>query len=138
MNSIEFFGIVFRSEQHLHWFFLTLIVFAVVVILLAVFYVIASSAEMEYQGKWMQFSVELCFAFCFSSLFTTTAAILIAAANFLRHMPVNGPVWSLDCIWFNALVAMIYFCLGKFLQRRLPRSSLYQDSHGKYKQQRTG
>lgn len=43
----------------------------------------------------------------------TLLAMLVALINMSAGTPVNGEVFSVDCIWFNGIMCLIYFVLWK-------------------------
>jgi hypothetical protein len=90
MMEIKLFFINFKSESHLLWFFLTIFVL-LVTLLLKLF-----------------FNKSL---FDFLALFHAVNSIMAATYICVRE---DRNVYSVDCIWFNGLASLIYFSLLHF------------------------
>ena len=90
----EFLGIVFRSELHMMWFELTVGVLVLATIILCGFLFFKS----------YEFPI-----FIFGSLGVAFLCVSITSVGMTRFGTVNGENWSVDCIWYNALLSVIYF-----------------------------
>lgn len=94
MGTIEFLGITFRSAQHLEWFILTLVTLGANIYFIAVCWV---------SGKRYTMPLAFCAISGGFSLFYSILAAIITDFG-----AVSGPIWSGDCIWYNALLSVIY------------------------------
>ncbi len=114
MELVEFWGLTFRSASHMHWFQLSVggfIVSNVWFLLRCIF---------PREQKIFSFFIPW---FC---LFWWHVVTSVSAIAITKFGTVNGPRYSVDCIWFNALAAGIYFVLfyfiGRLLKRGLPKN----------------
>jgi len=115
MGTIEFLGIAFRSAQHLEWFVFTLITFGANICFIAVCWA---------SGKRFKAPCAFCGVLGGLSFFYSILAAIITDFG-----AASGPVWSGDCIWYNALLAVIYVLgaalCGYLEKRRLRRFETY-------------
>ena len=112
----EHFGVVFRSTSHYGWFLLSAFCFVAIVAwnVLGVFYL-----------AWRKrlndgYPAVLAFPSIFMTLFHVSTSL--GAVIFTRFGQINGPIYSVDCIWFNLLMAVLYLFMfwvtNKVLQNR--------------------
>jgi|SRR3989338_1155570 len=94
MEPVEFFGIIFRSADHMAWFITTMSVLAISFALFIVF-----MREKMYLGPVVVWGL-------LGSLSSLTS---LGAISKTKWGTINGPVWSADCIWYNGTLAGIYF-----------------------------
>lgn len=105
MSSPKFLGITFRSANHMYWFRLNIIMLGACIII---------SAILVFLKVW-SLAIPILIAFGTTSALTAITAIIVT-----RFGKENGPYYSKDCIWFNGLLAGIYFagmCLVLFLEK---------------------
>lgn len=103
MEAVEFLGISFRSEQHLGWF-----VFSMLIFFISTATVFISRVN---DGRFKLFLV----------LFLYHCLVSFIAIIITNFGAINSKSVSVDCIWFNGLMAVLYlflFSLKKFLQKR--------------------
>lgn len=93
MEAVELFGITFRSEHHLHWFIMTMMLFGASLLCAAI-----CMWRKLYMGP---------FAIWGSLSFISFSTFMSAIVETKLGM-VNGPVWSVDCIWYNGLLTALY------------------------------
>lgn len=99
MEEIKFSGIKFRSYSHLSWFLLSLLAF----LISWLWYMVTENSLPHYSRMlW------LCFLLFHSG--TAIGAIISVLTNCIKRLPVNGIIYSIDCIWFNGLLSIVY-CL---------------------------
>ncbi len=106
MHPVEFLGIVFRSPQHLGWFTMSMTVFAAMVGVLILCRILRTGpAEtlLVYAGGML----------CGHTL------VALSAVIHTRFGELNGPVYSVDCIWFNTAMALAYAAMHR-LGGRIP------------------
>lgn len=94
-ESVEWLDIVFRSPDHLIWFKMSLILFAGGFIAFLINF-------WKPRSSWHKLPGSLAF-------FHLTASFL--AIIHTQGGTINGPVYSVDCIWFNALMGAIHTVL---------------------------
>jgi len=94
----EFLGIVFRSQSHLGWFQFSMAVFGIGMITFGMVLLGCNSIRSMTRGF-----------FPFMRIFHFTASIL--AVFMTRFGTMNGPIYSVNCIWFNFLMGTIYCTL---------------------------
>ncbi|MBI1957046.1 MAG: hypothetical protein HYS44_01130 [Candidatus Niyogibacteria bacterium] len=99
MEPIKLFGIVFRSSSHMLWFIMTMVLLGESTVVS----VICVRIKL-YIGP----------AILFSFLGILSLTISIAAVGVTEWGTINGPKWSADCIWYNALLAGLYFSAAAF------------------------
>lgn len=105
MEAVEFCGITFRSALHLHHFIRMIIVLGA-----SIAWLFLAIYRRHYEESVAGFVAWLCF-FGVLSFVASMKAISITKWGVL-----NGPMWSVDCIWFNALLGTIYFsCAGMYI-----------------------
>ena len=97
METVDFWEITFRSAQHLGWFIKTLVVFTVTV---GWFFV---------NSIFIRKSITPSLSWLLMVLVHIVASLVSVVAT--RFGTVNGSEYSVDCIWFNALVALVYLIL---------------------------
>lgn len=98
MEAVALFGITFRSGYHLSWFLITMTLFGASVV---------CSVICLWQ-RCYSWPIEIWFFLGIMSLGTSLSAITVT-----HFGVINGPIWSMDCIWYNGLLAGIYFsCAG--------------------------
>lgn len=111
METIEFWGIGFRSAIHLGWFQGTLIIFTATVV-----WFLANSIFLR---KSITPSVS-CVSWKFMALFHIIVSF--QAIVFTKGGMDNSATSSVDCIWFNALVSFVYLVLwwsiSKFFKKK--------------------
>ncbi len=95
MDPVEFLGITFRNDDHMGWFIITMTILISTFIIGAVSIMWAKNYEAP-RMMWL--------AFGWFSALTSLDAVFET-----RFGTVNGYVYSVDCIWYNALLAGIYF-----------------------------
>lgn len=94
INPVEFLGITFRSANHLWRFLLTAFV-----LVMATAVGIAMIIEKSFYAAAVFWSLLGC-------IFILVSVDAIQKTNWGA---VNGSVYSVDCIWYNALLAGICF-----------------------------
>ncbi|MDA2935975.1 hypothetical protein MYX06_02050 [Patescibacteria group bacterium AH-259-L05] len=106
MDSVVFWGIEFRSVTHMEWFQTSIEFFVTTILLFMLMGILVKIGQAEPELLFIPvvFWVVLIF---FHGLASFAAYIITKGGA------INGPAWSVDCIWFNALVAGVYivFCL---------------------------
>ncbi|KKR36716.1 MAG: hypothetical protein UW46_C0007G0022 [Candidatus Yanofskybacteria bacterium GW2011_GWF1_44_227] len=99
METTIFLGITFRSASHLIWF-----VQSMVILLVSMIYyarkIFTSSREIE------SFSGPTFYLTAFHGI------TILQAIVHTRLGRINGPIYSVDCIWFNSLMVLVYLSLG--------------------------
>lgn len=94
MEAVEFLGITFRSSYHMQWFVMTMIIFG---------------------ASWVLFGICLvckCYGapvIIWGILGIMSLSASMGAITKTKWGTVNGPVYSVDCIWYNGLLMVIYF-----------------------------
>jgi hypothetical protein len=105
MGSVELWGISFRSVSHMHWFILsTGLLVGHVIIQLAVRFLRPGDGP-----------------FNPTPVLSLHGIVIISAVIKTHFGTVNGPAYSVDCIWFNALMTLIHLLIWR-LSLRTPRS----------------
>ena len=100
MEELSFWGITFRSSEHMAYFILYVCHLSVLAIVTVVWFFSKRSAQSRRNIMALWLST------CTGPLLTS-----ISAAFLTKFGTQNGPVFSVDCIWFNALVsALCYLC----------------------------
>lgn len=94
-ERVRFIGITFRSESHCAWFVASMFFFAVFVAIIALFLFVPQMPK----GAVI-IPCSMLFGF-----HLPTAAVALWQTDYGRK---NGPVYSKDCVWFNAAMAGIY------------------------------
>ena len=94
MEPVEFLGIVFRSAGHVSWFKFTMVMMALSIIVSGGLLI-----ARVYIGPSIVWG---CHAF-------PSFLISLRAVFATKFGAVNGSVWSVDCIWYNGMLAGIYF-----------------------------
>jgi hypothetical protein len=89
-QPVEFLGIVFRSSQHMVWGVGTVLVTLVLIVLTTFF----KKPKVFFFGGSFGY-----------------LAVAISAVIVTKWGTVNGPTYSVDCIWFNLLICVIYWLL---------------------------
>lgn len=106
----EFLGIVFRSEDHMRWFQMSM-GFVVIIGLISIFS--ATIAIWKRPVGHRGFSIVL-LLMVVAGGYHATAGIL-SAIHFVIMISIgrdpNGPVYSVDCIWFNFSMAASYISI---------------------------
>ncbi len=112
MESPEWLGITFRSVSHLRWFIGSMLIFFFSTAFLLsglCFTRDRLSFIKKFNGMWWALS------------FSYISMALMAV--FCTLMWGNGSVVSKDCIWFNGIMALIYYLIyriaGRYLQKAL-------------------
>ncbi len=108
MPSLVHWGITFRSYSHWMWFRMSMWLFVVS----WAYYFFALFLSKKFSGP-ASARVGLWRYLLFFHSVTSIEAIAVAAGKYLTHHPVNGAMYSIDCIWFNALMAVCYFFLRR-------------------------
>ncbi len=93
MEATEFLGITFRSPQHMHWFVMSMGYLVIVLSCVGIRSFLSGSFD---KGGLLRWGIVY-------HLFTSLSAVVIT-----KFGTINGPVYSRDCIWFNALMAALY------------------------------
>ena len=90
----KFLGISFRSEHHKRHFILSMVALAISIGVFSIFVLVR-----QYSGLvWFLSFMTLCYGgISLEALVRTNGGVF------------NAKVWSVDCIWFNALMAGIFF-----------------------------
>lgn len=96
-------GIEFRSGQHLAWFAGTVLVLGGALVATAWILVRRGPADDR-----RVLGIFLSLVGAFHVAVSLEAARRAWRAIHVTHTDPNGPVFSVDCIWFNALVAGAY------------------------------
>jgi hypothetical protein len=115
MHPIQWMGITFRSQGHLNWFLVCMFIFGITVLAFLIELYLNRKERKSYFvviGVWQFFGI------CY--VVHSCCAILVT--NFGK---VNGPIYSTDCIWFNGVVAVIYFLAAIISKTLLVRKQLY-------------
>lgn len=98
MEAVEFLGITFRSSYHVDWFIMTMTLFGA-----SLLWSVICLLQRCYEGPVMIWFL----------LGIVSLATFMSAISQTKFGTINGPVWSVDCIWYNGLLAGIYFfCAG--------------------------
>jgi hypothetical protein len=100
---ISFLGIDFRSAQHLYWFEGTSLV--LLAGLAATAWAVWSRAPADSRRV---LAIFLTLVGGFHVAVSIEAARRAWHAIHVTHTSPNGPLFSVDCIWFNALMAGFY------------------------------
>ena len=105
----------FRNDGHMYWFYgVTTIVLLNLVFLFF--------GERKKSTALLEAVFVLSLGFTFPALRTSLEAIRHVARS------INYSVYSPDCIWFNALTAITFLCIGvsaHMLERKLSREDRY-------------
>jgi hypothetical protein len=108
MDTVEFWGIVFRSGSHMCWFQMSMIMLAFGLTWCLIVLITAKKLPNKVSAQ------DILLPFLLFHIYTSTSAVLVIAGRFFMDMPINGRVYSTDCIWFNAIMVVIYFFLRRF------------------------
>lgn len=103
MDTIEFLGITFRSIQHMNWFIFTVISLIIIVIINLLFLTpMRRSLSLQILGTYI---------FMLSGAIHLIA--LLTALIKTKGGVINGPITSVDCIWFNGVMffVVLFFSL---------------------------
>ena len=92
--ELAFLGIRFRSEHHLRHFLFSMVALGTSAFVFLFFV----SVEQYFQ---------LVFFLCV--LIVCYLSVALKAAEQTGWGMLNGKMWSVDCIWFNGLMALIFF-----------------------------
>jgi len=92
MERLKMYGISFRSVQHFEWFTTTLQFFAA-----SIFISVISASLMPTVAQVL-----------WGALLILHFVIAVAAVFVTKFGKVNGPTTSVDCVWFNGVVAAVY------------------------------
>lgn len=106
MDQPEFLWITFRSTSHMSWFFFTQALFWCAIVFAALQIVLTQS--------WS-------FKSLLGGLATWEFIVSLTAIFVTKFGTINGPTYSIDCIWYNALMGTLYICLyfaATMLERR--------------------
>jgi hypothetical protein len=98
-EKIMFVGINFHSKSHLYWFGYSMFLLAICISVLLPGLIINERNVMKTAFDLL--SVNMCFHFW----------TVVMAVYFVKIMKVKGGAFSEDCIWFNSLMAVIYFAM---------------------------
>lgn len=109
---ISFLGVDFRSVQHLYWFEGTTLV--LLAGLAATAFVLWSRAPADSRRV---LGIFLVLVGGFHGAVSLEAARRAWRAVHVTHTDPNGPLFSVDCIWFNALMAALYAATALVLRR---------------------
>lgn len=109
LEQVTFWGLSFRSASHMHWFQMSVVVFALSVLSLLVWFFFFRKSNDFLICPFVMWQL----GFAIHVLQPPIALIVT------RGGTVNGPIYSVDCIWFNALMACIYFLGWRRLWKRL-------------------
>jgi hypothetical protein len=110
MEHVVHWGITFRSSQHYIWFLIVLGVAATlgivycVTLLLRGTRALAARETLATMWSWA------------GQAFASVSGTAILATKFGTE---NGPAYSVDCIWFNALVAVVFCTIAYLLRRKI-------------------
>jgi hypothetical protein len=85
--------LTFRSQEHLKWFIMSMFVF------FGSLYVLSIAHD----------DVPVFFLFRFCTI--TYAVVSLFAFVVTEGGKINGDVFSVDCIWFNALMSSVYLAI---------------------------
>ena len=122
----EFLGIVFRSENHMYWFWMSMS-FAAIIGLISL--CSATVAIWKRHVGSVGFSVAQALVVSGGvtyAIFGFVAGIRFVVAISTGRDP-NGPTWSVDCIWFNFSMAascLIIFAVVYLLRRNFSRGKV--------------
>ncbi len=109
---LYFWGIGFRSLSHLHWFQGS--VFMLTASLIASAWCLKSRPSKEHHNLVVIF---LILTGLFHALAFLTASVSAYKKTYVLHQDPNGPLFSVDCIWWNALLTVGYVGLVAVLRR---------------------
>ena len=112
-EHLEFLGIMFRSYSHMVWFSGSMI-FGLLGGALAVWCYRARPVIETSRLVRILLSLVMLFHICASLSATFNAYLKV----YVEHASPNGPLFSLDCIWWNALMTAYYVALVVVLTRR--------------------
>ena len=107
MEPIEFLGITFRSSSHLGWFIFTSIIG--INCFLGAWRV---TPRTDHSEPW----VVLVCLILFSIL---EFSISVFAISETESGTINGPEWSVDCIWWNAFLGFLLLILAIVIATRM-------------------
>ena len=103
MEKIEFYGIVFRSVSHMAWFEVSTSLFC-----MSMAWCVTKAAltakKITYTYLWIV-------------LATIHAGVSIDAFFATKGGSINGDMYSIDCIWFNAFLCFSYITLYRSLKK---------------------
>ena len=111
MESLELLGITFRSAQHMHWFVLTCFLF-----------VISTLGFFTTRDNLLIRTLSWHFLFYYHGFFAVASIVATEGGT------INGVTWSVDCIWFNSLMAVMYLGLYLLLQKKKKRNPPFAHS----------
>jgi len=107
VEEAEFLGITFRSSDHMQWFQMSMGL-AIINFSGLVFRYATRHSSNPFFSKITVLLVILMVGIILSHVMTSGVAVLNALVSVVQHQNPNGPVFSIDCIWFNALMAGTY------------------------------
>jgi uncharacterized membrane protein YvlD (DUF360 family) len=113
MESLEFWGVSFRSVMHMQWFQASVCVSMVCMLLLLLPLILKEDYNPIYNIIPVGF---------FSSMHFT---VFLSAVVLTKGGAVNGNIFSVDCIWFNALMAFIYAIVCLIIWQVTRKSKLH-------------
>lgn len=102
MEDPRLIGIKFRSSGHIVWFIMSC------VILLLIVFIYFLTYKVEGQLSFRYFPTGFVMVYHGSVFVTATFAT--------RFGKINGLTYSVDCIWFNALMVAVHFLAFKGFQ----------------------
>jgi hypothetical protein len=116
LEHLELFGISFRSYSHLYWFLGSMTI--ALTSLAAYAWCRRQRPEVETTRLvWIFHSIAL----LFHAFACITASMNAYHKAIVLGEDPNGPLFSLDCIWFNALMTLGYLLLIRSLRRAAAR-----------------
>lgn len=116
-ESIWFLGIGFRSESHLYWFQGSM-TFAMASLALFAYCVRGAPSDDTRRLATIYWAITL----VFHALASITASVYAYKQIYWLGKSPNGPLFSLDCIWFNAMMTVVYVGLIAVLRRTAKRA----------------
>lgn len=93
METVKFLGISFRSAQHLLCFGMTIGALG-----LSIIAFVAGILTKRYEIPM--------FLYCFLGVLSLFISIIAVVKT--KWGAFNGPIWSIDCFWYNGLLTIIY------------------------------
>ena len=106
MKSVEFWGIVFRSTSHMHWFQASMVALAISFGWYLIILVISRK-----QSGFISLHTILWIVILAYHTGVLLYVSIVMVTKLAMNEPVNGQTCSIDCIWFNALMIAIYLSL---------------------------
>jgi len=117
MGSVKFLGIVFRSQSHMEWFQMSMTFLVISLIWYLAALVLSKRSQVVFFTPGMLWVMFLGF-----HVMTMAEALAVVSVRFFKGVPLNGKMFSVDCIWFNALMAFIYVLLFLIVRKSSKKS----------------